>query len=66
MVSEQEYEIAERALLSWVDRCQDEKFSIPEIVFMLQFRIYDINRMALKHFLESKDIKPTHTGENNG
>jgi len=68
MFSEQTHAAAEKALIEWVDICQEHKLSIPDIVFLLQFRIYDLNRMALRHWEESQALKSTqeNAGENNG
>lgn len=58
MVSEEVYQVAEKSLIDWVELCIANKLSMPDIVFILQFRIYDINRMALRHFEDSKGSNP--------
>ena len=54
MVSEETYRAAEKSLIDWVDLCINNKLSMPDIVFLLQFRIYDINYNAREHFFESQ------------
>lgn len=63
MVSEETYRAAEKSLIDWVDLCLSHKLSIPDIVFMMQFRIFDINTNAREHYFESQ--KPLKQVENN-
>lgn len=54
MTTEQTYSAAEKALIDWVDVCISHKLSIPDIVFLLQFRIFDINCNSREHFFQSQ------------
>lgn len=54
MPSEETYRAAEKSLIDWVDLCISHKLSMPDIVFMLQFRIFDINTGARAHYFESQ------------
>ena len=46
MVSKEVYEAAENSLIDWLDLCVRNGLSIPEIVFLLQFRVFDLNTNA--------------------
>ena len=54
MPNEETYRAAEKSLIDWVDLCISHKLSIPDIVYMMQFRIFDININAREHFFESQ------------
>lgn len=54
MPNEETYRAAEKSLIDWVDLCCSHKLSLPDIVFMMQFRIFDINVNAREHYFESQ------------
>ena len=54
MPNEETYRAAEKSLIEWVELCISHKLSIPDIVYMMQFRIFDININAREHFFESQ------------
>lgn len=63
MINEETYRAAEKSLIDWVDLCRSHKLSIPDIVFMMQFRIFDINTNARDHYFEYQ--KPLEQAEDN-
>jgi hypothetical protein len=63
MPNEETYRAAEKSLIDWVDLCRSHKLSLPDVVFMMQFRIFDINTNARDHYFESQ--KPLEQVENN-
>ncbi len=55
-VTKEVYMGAEEALLSWIDICIANNLSIAEIVFILQFRIFDINNSARVSYKEFTSV----------
>lgn len=55
-ITQETYMAAEKALIEWVDMCIKNGFDVPQIVFMLQFRIFDIN-MASREPLAQEEVK---------
>jgi hypothetical protein len=57
MVSEETYKAAEDSLLEWIDTCIQNKLTLTDVVFILQFRIWEINHGARAAYKESQEKK---------
>lgn len=54
MINEETYRAAEDSLIDWVDLCISNKLSITDVVFLLQFRIFDINSNSRELYFSAR------------
>jgi hypothetical protein len=64
MINEETYRAAEDSLIDWVDLCISNKLSITDVVFLLQFRIFDINSNSRElYFSARKSLEDVNKDE---